>query len=61
MEALRERIKAAKKHGITRKSIAKKIGIPYPYLNQYLSETAYSSMPEHFIAAINNILEEAEK
>lgn len=60
MEELKMRIKAAGKHGITRKFIAKKIGIPYPYLNQYLNECAYSPMPNHILKAIDDILSEVE-
>jgi len=58
MEELRNRIKAAKKHGITRKIIASRIGISYDYLNRYIGE--FKAMPEHIRLAIEEILKEVE-
>jgi len=54
MKELCKRIKAAKKHGITRKIIAEKIGISYDYLNRYLGE--FKDMPDHIRKAIEEIL-----
>lgn len=59
MKELCKRIKAAKKHGITRKIIAEKIGISYDYLNRYLGEFT-KPMPEHLMMAIEDILKEVE-
>lgn len=58
MKELRNRIKAAKKHGITRKIIANRIGISYDYLNRYLGE--FAKMPDKIRQDIENILNKAE-
>lgn len=58
MKQLRYRIKAAKKHGITRKVIANRIGISYDYLNRYLGE--FKTMPDHIRLEIEEILREVE-
>jgi len=58
MKELCNRIKAAKKHGITRKIIANRIGISYDYLNRYLGE--FKVMPDHIIMAVEETLKEVE-
>lgn len=58
MKELKKRIKAAKKHGITRKLIAERIGISYDYLNRYLGE--FRPMPDHIRQAIEEVLKEVE-
>jgi transcriptional regulator with XRE-family HTH domain len=58
MKELIERIKAAKSKGITRKLLARRIGISYDYLNSFLGE--FRPMPEHIRQAIEEILKEAE-
>jgi transcriptional regulator with XRE-family HTH domain len=59
MKELCKRIKAAKKHGITRLTIADRIGVSYDYLNRYLGGFK-KPMPEHIRLAIEEILKEVE-